>query len=115
MTLRNAPFWISDAQVQEAFDVLHDGAHAKARAAYEYAEARIKVAFSKALLATDGKSASEREAKARVDESYQAALKEFHLIAERYHAARDKRDAASAVLDAWRTLRSDARQLGKVA
>jgi hypothetical protein len=107
--------FISDKQVQEAFDVLHDGAHAKARAAYEYAEQRIKVAFSKALLETEGKTASEREAKARTSEPYGAALKSFHLIAETYHTARDKRDAASAVIEAWRTQQSDLRAMGRVA
>jgi len=108
--------FISDAQVQDAFDVLHSPDHAKARAAYEYAEQRIKVAFSKALLEVkEAKTASEREAMARVSDPYQAALKSFHLIAEQYHAERDRRDAASAVLDAWRTLRSDARSLGRVA
>jgi hypothetical protein len=107
--------FISDAQVQAAFDVLHSPEHARARAAYEYAEQRIKVALAKALLAADGKNAAEREANARVSEPFQAALKSFHLIAESYHTERDRRDAASAVLDAWRTLRSDARQLGKVA
>src|SRR4051812_26480752 len=108
-------FWISDEQVQTAFDALHSPEHAKARAAYEYAEKRLKVAFAKALLAAEGKTVGDREANAQVSEPYQAALKSFHLIAESYYGERDKRDAASAVLDAWRTLRSDARQLGKVA
>lgn len=107
--------FISEQQIQAAFDVLHDGAHAKARAAYEYAEQRIKVAFAKALLDCEGKTASEREAKARVSESFQAALKNFHLIAETYHAERDKRDAASAVIDAWRTQQSDMRAMGRAA
>lgn len=106
---------IHDSQVQAAFDVLHDQSHAKARAAYEYAEKRIKVAFAKAMIAAEGKTVGEREANAQLSEDYQAALKSFHLIAELYYVERDKRDAASAVLDAWRTLRSDARSYGKVA
>lgn len=108
-------FWISDEQVQAAFDVLHSQDHAKARAAYEYAEKRLKVALAKAQLAAEGKTVGERDAAAQVSEPYQAALKSFHLIAESYYLERDRRDAAGAVLDAWRTLRSDARQLGKVA
>lgn len=110
-----AAFWISDEQVQAAFDVLHSLDHAKARAAYEYAEKRIKVAFAKAMLASNGKTVGEREAGAQLSEDYQAALKSFHLIAEHYYVERDQRDAASAVMDAWRTLRSDARSYGKVA
>jgi hypothetical protein len=108
-------FMIHDSQVQAAFDVLHDQSHARARAAYEYAEKRIKVAFAKAMIAAEGKTVGEREANAQLSDDYQAALKSFHLIAESYYLERDKRDAASAVLDAWRTLRSDARSYGKVA
>jgi hypothetical protein len=106
--------FISDQQVQAAFDVLHSQAHAKARAAYEYAQDRIKIAFAKAILENEGKTASEREAKARVSEGYQAAVKSFHLIAETYHSERDKRDAAAAVIDAWRTQRSDERAMMRV-
>lgn len=107
--------FISDREIQEAFDVLHSQAHAKARAAYEYAEKRLKVALAKAQLAAEGKTVGERDANAQVSEAYQAALKAFHLIAETYYSERDRRDAASAVLDAWRTQQSDARAMGRVA
>jgi hypothetical protein len=107
--------FINDQQVQAAFDVLHDEGHAKSRAAYEYAERRLKVALAKAQLAAEGKTVGEREANAMVSEEYQAALRSFRLIAETYYLERDKRDAASAVLDAWRTMRSDMRAMGKVA
>jgi hypothetical protein len=107
-------FQISDAQVQEAFDVLHQQTHAKARAGYEYAERRLKVALAKAQLAADGKTVGERDANAQTSEAYQAALKSFHLIAETYYAERDKRDAAVSVIDAWRTQQSDRRAMGRV-
>lgn len=107
-------FSINDDQIQEAFDVLHSQSHAKARAAYEYAERRLKVALAKSQLAADGKTVGERDANAQVSEAYQAALKAFHLIAEAYYSERDRRDAASAVIDAWRTQRSDERALGRV-
>lgn len=107
--------FISDQEIQAAFDVLHSQAHAKARAAYEYAEKRLKVALAKAQLAAEGKTVGERDANAQVSEAYQAALKAFHLIAETYYSERDKRDASSAVLDAWRTQQSDARAMGRVA
>lgn len=107
--------FISDREVQEAFDVLHSQTHAKARAAYEYAEKRLKVALAKAQLAAEGKTVGERDAQAQTSEAYQAALKSFHLIAETYYTERDKRDAASSVLDAWRTQQSDARAMGRVA
>jgi hypothetical protein len=107
--------FIPDSKVQEAFDILHSPDHAKARAAYEYAERRLKVALAKAQLAAEGKTVGEREANAQTSEAYQAALKAFHLIAESYYLERDKRDAASATLDAWRTQQSDMRAMGKVA
>lgn len=108
-------FHIHDDQAQVAFDVLHGGEHAKARAAYEYAERRLKVAYAKAQLAAEGKTVGERDANAMVSNDYQAALKAFHQIAETYYLERDKRDAASACLDAWRTQQSDRRAMGKVA
>jgi hypothetical protein len=106
--------FINEPQIQAAFDVLHDQAHAKARAAYEYAEKRLKVALAKSTLAAEGKTVGEREAVAQVSESYQAALKAFHLIAETYYSERDRRDAAAAVIDAWRTQQSDARAMGRI-
>ena len=107
-------FQISDDQVQEAFDVLHMQTHAKARAAYDYAEKRLKVALAKAQLAAEGKTVGERDALAQTSEPFQAALKSFHLIAETYYAERDRRDAAGAVIEAWRTQQSDRRAMGRV-
>lgn len=107
--------FISEPQIQEAFDVLHSQSHAKARAAYDYASQRIKVAFATAELAAEGKTVGEREARAMTSEAYQAALKAFHLIAENYYSERDRRDAASAVIEAWRTQQSDLRAMGRVA
>ncbi len=106
--------FISDEQIEEAFQVLHGQAHAKARAAYEYAEKRLKVAFAKARQAAEGKTVDARDDAAQTSESYQAALKAFHLIAESYYSERDRRDAASAVVEAWRTQQSDLRAMGKV-
>ena len=106
--------FINEVQIESAFDALHDQAHAKARAAYEYAEKRIKVALAAAYKAADGKTVGEREANAQTSEPYGAALKSFHLIAENYYLQRDRRDAASAVIDAWRTQQSDQRAAGRV-
>ena len=107
--------FISEAQIQEAFDVLHGQTHAKARAAYEYAEKRLKMASAKARQSAEGKTVGDRDDEAQTSESYQAALKSFHLIAENYYLERDRRDAASAVIDAWRTQQSDMRALGRAA
>ena len=107
--------FISDEQIEAAFEVLHQQSHAKARAAYEYASSRLKVALAKSQLAADGKTVGERDALAQVSESYQAALKAFHLIAETYYSERDRREAAGAVIEAWRTQQSDLRAMGRVA
>jgi hypothetical protein len=107
--------FIPDKQVQAAFDVLHDPAHAKARAAHEYAEKRLKVVIAKAQLTANGKTVGEREATALASPEYEAALKAARLISEAYYSLKDQRDAASATLDAWRTQQSDLRSMGKVA
>lgn len=107
--------FISDREIQAAFDVLHDQAHAKARAAYEFAEKRLKMVLAKAQLAAEGKTVGEREANALISPEYDAALTKFRLIAESYYTERDRRDAASAVIDAWRTQQSDMRAMGRVA
>lgn len=107
-------FQISDEQVQEAFDVLHNGGHARARAAYEYAERRLKSVLAKAEMSANAKTVGERQATALASAEYEAALTKFHLIAQAYHSERDRRDAASACMDAWRTQSSDRRAMGKV-
>lgn len=106
--------FISDDQIQAAFDVLHSEAHAKSRAAYEYGDKRLKVVFAKAQLAASGKTVGERESLAMVSEEYQAALKQWHLICQTYFSERDKREAASAVIEAFRTQAADQRALGRV-
>jgi hypothetical protein len=107
--------FIPDKQVQAAFDILNSPDHAKARAAHEYAEKRLKVVLAKAQLGANGKTVGEREATALASEEYEAACKHARLIAEAYYSLKDQRDAASATLDAWRTQQSDMRAMGKVA
>lgn len=107
--------FIPDQQVQAAFDLLRSPDHAKARAAHEYAEKRLKVVLAKAQLSANGKTVGEREATALASDEYEAACKQARLIAEAYYALKDQRDAASATLDAWRTQQSDMRAMGKVA
>lgn len=108
-------FHVAEEEVQEAFAVLQSNEHAKRRAAYEYAEKRLKVVLAKALLGAEGKTAGEREARAQASEEYEAALKHFRLISEAYHEARDKREAAGAVIDAYRTQQSDRRAMRNAA
>lgn len=105
---------IPDSHVEHAFDLLKSQSHASARAAYEFAEKNLKVVLAKASLAANGKTVGEREASALASPEYERALNDFKLIAQTYHSERDRRDAASAVIDAWRTQQSDMRAMGKV-
>lgn len=107
-------FLITEDQVQAAFNVLESNRHAKARAAYEYAERRLKVVLAKGALAANGKTVGERDATALASPEYEHALREFRLITDQYHEERDRREAAAAVIEAWRTQRSDQRAMGRV-
>lgn len=108
-------FFISDEEVQEAFHVLQSNEHSKRRAAYEFAEKRLKVALATAELTVEGKTVGERASKALTSTPYQEALSSFRLIAEAYYEAKDRREAACAVIDAYRTQQSDRRAMRNVA
>jgi hypothetical protein len=105
---------IPDEHVEHAFELLKSQKHATARAAYEFAEKQLKVVLAKATLAANGKTVGEREATALASHEYERALTDFKLIAQNYYGERDRRDAASAIIDAWRTQQSDMRAMGKV-
>lgn len=105
---------IPEKHVEHAFDILKASDHAVARAAYEFAEKQLKVILAKAELAADGKTVGERQASALTSHEYERALNDFRLIAETYYKARDRRDAAASVIDAWRTQQSDQRAMGRV-
>lgn len=107
-------FRIPDSMVQKAFDVLRDNGHAKARAAYEFADKHLKVVLAKAAGASNASSVAQRENEALRSDAYQLALGQFELVAEVYYTAKDKREAAVAMIDAWRTQQSDMRAMGRV-
>lgn len=106
---------VPEKHVEHAFEVLKSPAHATARAAYEFTEKQLKVILAKAQLAANGKTVGEREATALCSPEYERALADYKLIAESYYREKDRRDAASALIDAWRTQQSDMRAMGKVA
>jgi hypothetical protein len=108
-------FHIPEESVQRAFEVLRDQSHAKARAAYEFSEKNLKVVLAREQLKAAGKTVGEREAQALTSETYLRAIEAAKLVAEAYYAARDLREAAAAVIDAWRTQQSDQRAMGRVA
>lgn len=105
---------ISERLVQQAFDRLRSTDHALARAGYEIAEKNLKVILARAEMQANGKTVGERQATALTSPEYEAALKDFGGLAENYYRERDKREAAVAVIDAWRTQQSDMRAMGRV-
>ncbi len=105
---------IPDSHVQHAFDLLKSGDHATARAAYEFAEKQLKVTLARSALQANGKTVGEREASALTSPEYERALTAFKHIAESYYRERDRREAASAIIDAWRTQQSDNRAMARV-
>lgn len=106
---------IPDSHVEHAFDLLKSGDHAVARAGYEFAEKQLKVTFARCLQQAEGKTVGERESAAYTDPAYERALNDYRLVAENYYRERDRREAASAVIEAWRTQQSDLRAMGRVA
>lgn len=105
---------IPDSIVQAALDTLRSNHHAKTRAAYEYSEKRLKMVLAQETLASDGKTVGEREAHALTSEAYSDALEQYRLCGEAYFLAKDKRDAASVLIDAWRSMKADNRAQGKI-
>lgn len=105
---------IPDSHVEHAFELLKSGSHATARAAYEFAEKQLKVTLARAELTAEGKTVGERQASALTSPTYERALADYRLVAENYYRERDRREAAVAVIDAWRTQQSDMRALGRV-
>lgn len=105
---------IPDTHVDHALDVLKSTDHATARAAYEFAEKHLKVVLAHAEGQSNAKSKGDRESEALRSNAYERALSDYKLVAENYYRCKDRRDAASSVLDAWRTQSSDQRAMLKV-
>jgi hypothetical protein len=107
-------FTITEERVQQAFDVLESGDHSKWRAAYSFGVSQLKVTLAKAAAMSNAKTISERDSEALRSTEYAMALTDLRKVEEGYHRARDKRDAAHAIIEAWRTQQSDRRAMGKV-
>lgn len=105
---------IPDSHVEHAISILTSGAHATARAAYDFAEKQLKVTLARAEVSSDGKTVSDRQNHALLSDEYARALNDFRLIAEAYYKERDRREASVSIIEAWRTQQSDNRATGKV-
>lgn len=109
---------ITEKQVQWAMDILIDreNSAAKNRAANEYMDDLTGVVLAKLINdAPDSlKSADARKAWALAQPQYSAHIDQKRAIAEMDYKARDRRAAASAIIDAWRTEQSSARLAARV-
>jgi hypothetical protein len=106
---------ISEADVEKAVDFLRTNAReaAQARAEYLYLEAHLKSlkATLKARSRATSNAAAEDEALA--SEEYRVGLEGYKAAVEQDAFYRFKREAASALIDAWRTQQSNLRAEGK--
>jgi hypothetical protein len=109
---------ITDKQLEWAMDILIDRESnaAKSRAAHEHMSDLDKVVLAKLThdAPDDCKSATARENWARMHPSYREHLEQKKVLAEMDYKARDRRSAASAIVDAWRTEQSSARLAARV-
>jgi hypothetical protein len=109
-------FTIRDETVHAAFDMLETHAQpaAAARAMRERREEEKRQAKARAFLAATG-SVAERDARSVLDETYQQSCERFYAAIEADEEYRNQRSKCEAVIEAWRTVQSNFRAMGKVA
>lgn len=110
-------FTIRDETVHAAFDALESHAQpaAAARAMRERREDERKAAKARAFLAQNTGSVAEREAKSLLTEDYQQACERFYAAVEADEEYRNQRSKCEAIIEAWRTVQSNYRAMGRVA
>lgn len=109
-------FTIRDETVHAAFDMLESHAQpaAAARAMRERREDERRAIKAKAYLKATG-TVGDREAAAILTEEYQQACERFYAAVEADEEFRNQRSKCEAVIEAWRTVQSNYRAMGKVA
>lgn len=109
-------FTIRDETVHAAFDALESHAQpaAAARAMRERREDERRASRAKAFLKATG-TVAEREALSILDEEYRQACERFYAAVEADEEYRNQRSKCEAVIEAWRTVQSNYRAMGKVA
>jgi hypothetical protein len=103
----NKPFFIEDSQVQEALDFLTSSA---VRLGKLTEEATLSSSYVKHVMALEMKRtegpANAQEREARASESYLNAITDEAVKAGELAKLRALRDAASATIEAWRTMQA---------
>jgi len=108
-----AEFSVDDKTVRHCLAILQSPDAARARAAYEWSEKHLKVVLAQVAGQSNATTEAARERDALRSEAYQEALNQYRLNAESYFTAKDRRDAASATFEAWRTLQSNERAFAR--
>lgn len=108
---------IDEKQKERALEILLDreGKMAKTRAAHEYLSDMDKVILAKLMNECNEKSAAAKDAYARAHPDYQAHLEQKREVAELDYRNRDRKAAASAIIEVWRTEQSNARTMTRAA
>lgn len=109
-------FTIRDETVHAAFDMLEGHAQpaAAARAMRERRDDERRAAKARAFLKATG-TVAEREASSLLDEGFTQACERFYAAVEADEEYRNERSKREAVIEAWRTVQSNFRAMGKVA
>ena len=102
---------ITEEEIQRAVDYLRDSAReaAQARAEALYMESWVKTVRAKETLASEAKTASEREAEGQASQAYAEALNAYKAAVEADSRFRFLRDAAEARIQAWQTMSANQR------
>lgn len=109
-------FIIPDEDVQAAFDWLKDNTLTMAQAIQRRGAAEDVAKHRKAMsfrLSTE-KSVADRQAEAEIDPQYQAALTELREAEAHLALLRMQQSNADKMIEAWRTVQSNIRSMGKV-
>ena len=106
---------ISESDVERAVEFLRESAEkaAMARANRIYLESWVKVVLAQQMAEWTDESLGAQERIARCSQEYQDALKGLREAVREDEYHRFKRDAAAALIEAWRTLQANARAEGK--
>lgn len=111
-----AQFIIKDDTVHAAFDMLESHAQpaAAAKAMRERREDERRASKARAFLRASG-SVAEREAHSVLDEDYRLSCERFYAAVEADEEFRNQRNKCEAIIEAWRTVQSNFRAMGRIA
>lgn len=104
--------YLPEETVQKAFDTLQSSDHWEARMVYERTERERKTLLARLereAAAEGAKTQREKETYSLTHPHYKALCERLDAAEAAYFEARDKRDSASAIMEAWRTMSADRR------